>query len=940
MAKAKSSTLTGRRWQFGGCEFDEISRTLTVNKEPVRLEPKPLDVLIYLLEHPTETVSKEELLERVWGSTSEQSLAVAISKLRKAFGGERDAVVLNIAGVGYRLAVPVVCILGQQPAPPSLRFEPGQPISNRPDWTVLRKLSRDETSPVWLAQREGSSEQRVFKFATDGVHLRALQREVIVARVLERAVADSTRWAVRILDRDFDEPPYFIASEYAGVDLLEWSASASFKTMQMQDRVLLAADIAEGVGAAHAVGILHNDLKPSNLLISPAEANGGGCGAWRAKIADFGVASMFDAERLREMEITDYSVAGGAGNEPQSSPVGTVMYRAPELHGANAPTLLGDVYALGVLLYQIIIGDFTQPLSPGWEARIPDPILREDIAKAADVDPAQRLVSASELASRLRQLEARRLAAERAEAEQTRARDVEEMLKRARVRRPWMIFAFSALFAGLCLSVGLSLRELAERKLADGRLASLEQIYGFVARDLLGQANPYLNVPGVNVPGQTLLDAIHTALPRIDQRFAQQPEIAGRLHATIADAFRARAQFPDADREYRAAAERFRQAQGKLSPDAVLTELKREDTQMVSLAPGAVDSARQGFPQQQALLAQLPHPSTEVQAWAALVRASLIGFSNKPSEALEPLREAIRIGESTPGFDPFLLITLQKRICGIYLRMGDGANAERVARDLIRNVIAQSGPDSPTLAPLEMYVQEGLYLQGRYRDAIAQADINFAHFTRILPPNHDLTLGTFANRAASEGQLGLYADAARDDLKVYNAESSLPSPSLRFKLGSLGDAAMYECHAGQFQAGREHARIVMRDVDEGPKAMPVFAAQSRFTLAECSIAEREAGKGDAGELDEAEKLLDQIDPHTEDLTADIPDMAARIQLARARIAWLRHDVETATRLAAQAAPAFQPKDADPYEKASLRRVLQQAPARAAKRVVTSSLASH
>ena len=55
--------------------IDEISRTLTVNDKPVKLESKPLDVLTILLERPTETVSKEELLEAIWGSTSEQSLA-------------------------------------------------------------------------------------------------------------------------------------------------------------------------------------------------------------------------------------------------------------------------------------------------------------------------------------------------------------------------------------------------------------------------------------------------------------------------------------------------------------------------------------------------------------------------------------------------------------------------------------------------------------------------------------------------------------------------------------------------------------------------------------------------------------------------------------------------------------------------------------------------
>ncbi|AXC12671.1 serine/threonine protein kinase [Acidisarcina polymorpha] len=926
MAKVKGTILTGRRWQFAWCEFDEISRTLTVRKQPVKLEAKPLDVLTYLLEHPAETVSKEELLDTVWGNTTEQSLAVAISKLRKAFGGDRDAIILNVPGVGYRMAVQVVCIPWQQPAPLSLWLEPGQTVPGRPEWQVVQRLGRgDDTSPVWLAEKKDTAEQRVFKFANDGIHLRALQREVVVSRLLEKALGGHPKWAVRILDRWFEDPPFFIASEYAGVDLLEWSTTPHFREMKLERRIQLAAEIADGVAAAHSVGILHNDLKPSNILLirseQPWETNGAAPSSWHLKIADFGVASIFDDQRLREMDISDYGVAGGSAAETQSTPVGTAMYRAPELHAGNPPTMLGDVYSLGLLLYQIVIGDFTQQLSPGWEVRVPDLLLRADIAKAAEVDPAHRLVSASELAWRLHQLDVRRREWEKSEAARQPAHESERVLERARLRRPWMILAFATLIAGLCVSLSLYRRALSQKNLADARLASFEQMYGFMARDLLGQSNPFLNVPGANVPGQTLVDAIQTALPRIDQRFAGKPAIAGRLHATIGDAFRARAQYPAADNEYEVAAQRFREDSGELSPDAILTELKREDTQMVSLAPGAIDSAKAGFARQQPLIAKLRDPNPELQAWEALVGASITGLSSKPGDGLPPLEQAIQKAEGTPGFDPLLLITMKKRICGIYLRMGNGAAVERIARGLVQSVVNTYGADSPSIAPFQMYIQEGLYLQGKYKAAIAQADSNFAQFTKILGPEHNLTLATLANRAASEGQLGLYEAAARDDLKLYTAERALPSPSRRFEMGSLADAAMFECRAGHFQEGNDYARQVVRETSSGPAAMPVFAAQATFTIAECAIGELEGSTRPSPErLNEAEALLDKVDPKINDPLGELGDYAARIDLAHARIALLRKDEADASKFASRTADTFQAKDADPYEKAALERI--------------------
>src|SRR5207253_7463750 len=86
------------------------------------------------------------------------------------------------------------------------------------------------------------------------------------------------------------------------------------------------------------------------------------------------------------------------------------------------------------MLYQLAIGDFRKAISPGWEAGIEDPLIREDIAAAACGDPARRLASAAELAERLLALDRRH--AESDQLEQKRKREQIAERRRARLAYP------------------------------------------------------------------------------------------------------------------------------------------------------------------------------------------------------------------------------------------------------------------------------------------------------------------------------------------------------------------------------------------------------------------------------------------------------------------------------------------------------------------------
>src|SRR6266851_8878259 len=540
------STASGRLWRFTDYEFDEMGRELRVKGRPVELESKPLDILLQLLLHAGEVVTKEELLETVWPDVMvvDGSLATAVSKLRKAMGDEDHPAIVTVPRVGYRLAVPVYCKTVAAAAGPELGFRAGDLVPGREQWRLSRALEVSGSSEVWLGENPKTREQRVFKFAADGVRLKGLKREITISRFLRESLGDRPEF-VRILEWNFETPPYFLESEYAGPNLAEWAvAQGGLNKITLDARLHLLIDIAQAVAAAHDIGVLHKDLKPANILVVPA-ANGG----WEIKIADFGSASLFDPSRLQALGITNLGFTQTAGLENDAL-TGTLMYLAPEVLAGQSPSAGADVYALGVMLYQLALGDFRKPLAPGWEADIKDPLLREDIADAACGDPAKRLNSAADLVERLLTLGERRIKRDELETAKLRAQIAERKLAETRARRPWVVFAVIALATGLGVSSALYRRAARERDHANRQTAIASSISRFLSDDLLGRSNPFLS----GKSSESLMDAIKQASPSIDRKFKDEPLIAARLHQTIARALDNRTDYPDARQEYDRAA--------------------------------------------------------------------------------------------------------------------------------------------------------------------------------------------------------------------------------------------------------------------------------------------------------------------------------------------------------------------------------------------------
>jgi DNA-binding winged helix-turn-helix (wHTH) protein len=104
---ARTYARTGLR--FGRCEVRPESRELLVKGRPCQIQPRPFDLLVYLIEHRARVLSMDELLDAIWGPQIVQpsSLTVAINRIRRVLDDDSSEIIRTHHRVGYRFVAPL-----------------------------------------------------------------------------------------------------------------------------------------------------------------------------------------------------------------------------------------------------------------------------------------------------------------------------------------------------------------------------------------------------------------------------------------------------------------------------------------------------------------------------------------------------------------------------------------------------------------------------------------------------------------------------------------------------------------------------------------------------------------------------------------------------------------------------------------------------------------
>ncbi len=908
--------ISARLWKFADCELDEFRRELRVRGTAVELESKPLEVLIQLLHHAGEVVTKDELLESVWPGTEvvDGSLATAVSKLRRAMGDEEQLTILTVPRVGYRLAVPVQSKAVAGGVWDDQGLKPGDNVPGREHWRLTKKMGPSGSSEVWLAENPKTHESRVFKFATDGVELKGLKREVTLARFLRESLGERQDF-VRVLEWNFDTQPFFVESEYGGANLSEWAENqGGLAKVPRELRLRMLVEIAQAIAAAHDIGVLHKDLKPANVLVTAGredenERGNGNAPAlrWQIKVADFGSGALADPTRLGALGITNLGFTETV--TPDSILTGTLAYLAPEVLAGHSPTISSDVYALGVMLYQLMVGDFRKPLSPGWEAGIDDPLLREDIAEAACGDPSLRLKSAAELVERLETLEARRVERSKVELVEQRALVAERNLADSKARRPWIMVAVVVLLVGLGASLVLYRRATRQRDIANRQTEIAKSVNRFMANDLLGRSNPFQS----GKAEESLLDAVKRASPGIDRQFANEPQVGAELHRAIAHALDMRTDYADARAEYDQAAALFVKSNGPLSEDAIIVELQRAAMEARSYQAGSLESARKILAEQESTIAKLREPRPDLLVWLYSARGMVSLIANDAQSAKDNFQASYDKAATLPAIDENTRLALKQRLGFAEIRLGNGPEAERLFRELRDAYSRVDGPESAEVLRVRLNLAQAFMDERKNAEAVDETTKIYPAFVAKLGPDHELTMQVLATRAQCEGAIERYDDATRDDLELHRLAALKQGPASFFAIGSLTDASLAQCRGGHLSEGTVNARTAYEGARKAFGERAGLTGGTADTLAECLI--------EQNKLDEAAKLLDGIDPKSVAQLEGIADFAPTIQLARAEIACRRGDYAKARNDIQTAIPVFSRPDAEAYPKHKLETLL-------------------
>jgi eukaryotic-like serine/threonine-protein kinase len=262
----------------------------------------------------------------------------------------RDYVRQSCGGDAARIAL-VEALLAAADTPDSLLDRPGsnpvatidqpavRPGSQIGPYKLLQQIGEGGFGVVYMAEQLEPVRRKVaVKVIKPGMDTRqviarfeaerqalALMDHPNIARVLDAGTTDSGR-------------PYFVMELVRGIPITQYSDENS---LPIRERLELFATVCQAIQHAHTKGIIHRDIKPTNVLVTRQD------GAPVVKVIDFGVAKAMGQQLTEKTLFTEFAQM-----------IGTPLYMSPEQAelSSNDIDTRSDIYSLGVLLYELLTG--------------------------------------------------------------------------------------------------------------------------------------------------------------------------------------------------------------------------------------------------------------------------------------------------------------------------------------------------------------------------------------------------------------------------------------------------------------------------------------------------------------------------------------------------------------------------------------------------------
>jgi tetratricopeptide (TPR) repeat protein len=486
--------------------------------------------------------------------------------------------------------------------------------------------------------------------------------------------------------------------------------------------------VAEAVAYAHSQRVIHRDLKPANVLV----------GAFgETVLVDWGLAK--DLSRPSSgAEPSDPELPRAAASSRDATVVGSVLgtpaYMPPEQARGQPVDERADVYALGAMLYYLLVGvpphsgTTVQEVLAAAASQAPAPVeAREPLApgdlvaivtKAMDPLPARRYATAAELASDLRRFQTGQLVS-------AHRYSTGELLRRwlRQHRAAVTVAAASAIALAAAVAVGFIAVERqariaeAERDRARLEATKAEQVNAFL-REMLGSADPRTEGRAVTVA--SLLDR---ASAQLDDELADQPELRASLRLTLGQTYEGLGLFEPAERLLRAALEERSLRLGTRHAEVAHAQ---EAVASLLLAKGDFSAAEPLYREALATFERVGEGDTEHALSARNNLATTLENLGRLDEAEAVHRDVIARRRRAPG-DQSASLAVSLNNLGVVLgQRGDWAGAEPLHRESLELIRRVRGPRSPETAAAMTSLANVVESRGElaaaealYRDALA-----------------------------------------------------------------------------------------------------------------------------------------------------------------------------------------------------------------------------